>query len=341
MNQTKDTQFNKHLVFTLQCLLLPVAVAGAMLFRQPEKILHALVFVAGTAVLLLVLLWWFRMHPRNENAPAAGVKLFYAGVVITTIPLVYFAIAASFGIYKFSQIALFKNMVKIVSYEEEPITWEGFEHPVGIRIKIGLEYPFYPGGWIRHPRISVPGTTVLSDEKAGADNEDKAVVASHYWQLCQASVFEGDGCFTQPIWPIEKYPELPDTGKAEIVYELYPSNINYLVSRRKVCLRERSPYAGVKVGQPVTVYWHLAYNDEIYDIGPVLQEAIIAQSEFFKSVASLEGAYASVQSNEFVIAGYQNCQIKTAIRYSEESECFCRDDPKKQPAEEKNLINNR
>lgn len=322
MDQNKiNTELKLRLVFALQCLMLPMAFIGVLLFRQPEMILHALFFTSGTAVLGYLLFLWFRMHPRDDKTRGSRARLFYAGVIITTLPLVYYALAATFGLYKSAQIALFSSMLKVTSYEEQPITWEGFEHPVGIRVKLGLEYPFFPGGWIRHPRITVPGSTALSANEEG----DRIAAYSDYWQQCQAAVVEGDGCFTQPIWPVKKYPELPDGGKAELVYEFYPSNLNYYGGINQLCLRERSPYTGVKTAQPVMVYWHLAYKNNIYDIAPILQAAMDEYSTFFKSQQSIESAYGVMQSNEFVIAGYHNCKIKTAIRFDEESECFCRE----------------
>ncbi len=331
MTQNINIRQKRRLIFALQCLMLPIAIVGAMVFRQPELILHALAYTLGSALLGYLLYLWFQVHPRDDSARDSRARLFYAGIVITTLPLVYYVYAATFGLYKSAQLALFSYMLEVVSYEEQPITWEGLEHPVGVRIRLGLEYPFYPGGWIRHPRISVPGSTVLS--AADANTETTAYSAQQYWQQCQAPVADGSGCFTQPIWPLKKYPELAEGGKAELVYDLYPSNLNYYAGDNRICLRERSPYTGVKTSQPVTVYWHLAYNDNIYDIAPVLQVAINQHSAYFNSPESIEKTYETVQSNEFIIAGYNNCKIKTAIRFTEESECFCRETDTKEDTE--------
>jgi hypothetical protein len=194
-------------------------------------------------------------------------------------------------------------------------------------VSIKLDYPFNPGGWIRYPRITIPGESVLSEGQPAEIVENIPADPARYWDKCQVPLAEGEGCFTQPIWPIGKYPELTSESMGELVFDLYPSNLNYLESTNRLCIRERSPYAGVKITAAPVVYWHLVYNDELFDIAPILQAAIVDKSSFFTNTETIEGAYAGAQSSDLVVAGYQNCQIKKAIQYSEESECFCKEEP--------------
>ena len=328
MEATNEASLKKRrMFFTMQCVLLLVAGMGTLLSMRPENIVHGLLYLAGAIIFAVMLTFWFRMHPRSEGLPAAGNRLFIAGVVITTLPLLYYGFAGIYGVYKVSQLALFQNMVRIASYEEQPIVWEGFEHPVGVRVSIKLDYPFNPGGWIRYPRIAIPGESVLSEEQPADDVENILTDPARYWDKCQQPLVEGEGCFTQPIWPIGKYPELTSESMGELVFDLYPSNLNYLESGNRLCIRERSPYAGVKVAVAPVVYWHLVYNDELFDIAPILQAAILDKSSFFTNAGAIEGAYAGIQSSDLVVAGFQNCQIKKAIQHSEESECFCKDEP--------------
>lgn len=328
MEATNETSLKKRrLFFALQCMLLLVAGMGTFMSMRPENIVHGLIYIAGAIIFAVTLYLWFRMHPRSEWLHAAGNRLFIAGVVITTVPLLYYGFAGTYGLLKVSQLALFQNMVRIAAYEEQPIVWEGFEYPVGVRVSIKLDYPFNPGGWIRYPRIAIPGESVLSKGQESEAVENTLPDPARYWEKCQTPLVEGEGCFTQPIWPIGKYPELTSESMGELVFDLYPSNLNYLESPNRLCIRERSPYAGIKVAAAPVVYWHLVYNNELFDIAPILQAAIVEKSSFFTSAEAIEGAYAGIQSSDLAVAGFQSCQIVKAIRHSEESECFCKDEP--------------
>ena len=88
MNET--SLIKRRMFFILQCVLLLFAGVGMLVSIRPENIIHGLLCIAGAAIFAITLYSWFRLHPRNEWLPAAGNRLFIAGVVITTLPLLYY-----------------------------------------------------------------------------------------------------------------------------------------------------------------------------------------------------------------------------------------------------------
>ncbi|MDH5634180.1 MAG: hypothetical protein OEZ10_14510 [Gammaproteobacteria bacterium] len=315
------------LFFLFQLVLLAGAGLGAMMFRAPEQAMHTGFYLAVATALVLVLYAWFRIHPRSAPLKGEAFYLFLSGVIVTSLPLLYYLATGGFGLYKIVQFRLFESGASITAYEESPVNLPGFAQPVGVKMTLTLSHSVNPGGWIRNPRIVIAGSSPLDgtgktepDGKAGS-----SIPAEAYWDFCQAPIVEGAGCFTQPIWPIRDYPVLSDSGTTVLSYEIYPSNLYYVDEKRtRICLRSRAPYEGVTPVGGLVVHWHLAYNEQLLNIAGLLEDRIREQSAFFRNTEGIKWSYSSLQSEDVIQAGYQPCAAMDAIRFSEETECYCR-----------------
>lgn len=309
-------------VRTLYFILIIVCTgAGALtglLYYKIELTSRAVLHGGGALVFIGLLFWWYMVHKKSKPLTSSGYRLYIIGLVIVAVPLMYYLwIGLSSG-YRAVRLAIFDNGFSVASYQEMPIEWEGFDSPVGLRITLELDLPFQPDGFFRYPKLLLGNMNVSSALDTPADS---------YWQFCSEPVTDDTVCMTYPLWPIHSFPEIMETEdlKTQLVYELYPSNLYYRESLNRLCLKRRFPYGRTDFySTEVAILWHMVTPDKSIDLSQRLSDAIAQHSKLLRDSDVVQAWYQGLQSETILAAGYQTCQVKEAILFSEDVECYCR-----------------
>ena len=147
-----------------------------------------------------------------------------------------------------------------------------------------------------------------------------------YWQYCSEPVVADSSCLTTPIWPMKPFSELAEESPTSITFDLYPSNLYYVEGANKACLKKRNPYSDVSfVGLEKIALWHFLGDEHKLEMTDILTTTIRKDSAILKDIELVQKMYRNAESGAFLAAGYQGCEVKKAIPFTEETECFCKD----------------
>lgn len=303
------------LFFMLLLVLALVSFFGAALYFGEEVAKSAMAHAGGALILLGTFYLWRNYLNHNKLAGDINIKAWSkAGMFVLGMPFIYYTLMGGKGLYHMSQLAIFEQGMKIENYQEDLVKWPGFENPVGLRLKFDLVYPYAIDGKLHHPKILIGDQALTAAELPGKS----------YWDFCSDPVTKNTGCISYPVWPIRKLPELASGGRMTLTYELYPSNLYHLEDQSRVCLRKRFPYGKSEfLTGEITMLWPLANPHRHIQLGVMLEAMLKDKSEILRSAETVKSLFDSVQSQGFFGAGYQSCDVKRAIRFPEESECFC------------------
>ena len=293
------------------------AVAGALgaLISLRSALTESTWFhIAGTLVYAGLLFGWYTINKRDKPLTPNGSLLYITGVVILLIPTAYYLWVGSSNLYRVTQLALFDRGFEITKYEESLIQWKGFDKPVGLQITLQLSSSPPGGGKFRYPKLLL-----------GSLQFDQVLETpiKSYWHYCIEPIVDEMACMTYPLWPIAPFPEVvTEEGIHTLTYELYPSNLYYR-EKDRVCLKRRYPYARANQNFSGIAMWHMAAADKTIDLSQRLSATLAEHSQILKDVGNIEGWYQGLRSDTLETAGYQVCQVKQAIIFSEEVECYC------------------
>lgn len=303
------------LFFVQLVVLVVISFFGALLYFGEEVTKNASAHVGGALVLAGTLYLWRRFMSTNKSAAGVDIKFWWkAGLLVLGLPLIYYTFMGSKGVFHIAQLAMFERSVKIENYREELVKWPGFEQAVGLRITFDLVYPYVINGKLYHPKILV-GDQALS----AMGDAQKA-----YWDFCADPYKQDTACLSYPVWPMRALPELTSAERLTLSYDLYPSNLYHLENQANVCLRKRYPYGKQEfLTGEVGFLWPLGNSHRHIQLGALLESVMKEKSEALRSAETMKNLFSNMQSQGLLGAGYQSCEIKQAIRFPEESGCFC------------------
>jgi len=297
-----------------------VAAAGGayhLIFFKSENIYTS--FWYGVAIMFVfsgLVYLWFSLYRKHKANNSWDVRLRFLGYLLAGLPALIYILIVVQQTYHLVQAKIFTSQTVINEYQEQPIIWQGFDSPVGIRISLTLDYPLVLPGYMRYPKL-VMG-------KMGS--EIPADLDRAYWKYCSEPVVDDSSCLTTPIWPVKDYPVLPEESPAVLSFDLYPSNLYYMENNNRVCLKKRNPYSEVSfVGLDKIVLWHFLGNKHKLDLTNLLTSTVREKSLLLKDIDLVQKMYRNAESGAFLAAGYQGCEIKRAIPFTSESECFCKE----------------
>lgn len=287
----------------------------ALLFSGSGLHERALIYSAGAILFGALAFFWLRIHGRGEVRNVGERRMYRAGLFLTLSPLLYFFWVGGSAVLDSAQLYTFSRSIEIENYRETPILWDGFDSPVGLRITMDVSYPFQVDGHFRPPKV-VTGISAQAVKEGGNEK---------YWDYCVEVARDGLGCLTSPLWPNPAFDILDSESVTTVAYELYPANLYYRESNDKVCLRKRYPYAqAVRNTGDMAAMWHFSNSERNIVLDDRLESVIRDTDSMLKDEKVVAQWYLNMQSKSFLAAGYQSCQINTAIRFSDEAECFCR-----------------
>lgn len=288
-----------------------------LLFFKNESVLVS--FMYGVGIMLIysgLVFLWYRLYRIHKTNNLWDIRLRFIGYIVTAIPAIVYVLIVFQQTYHLIQAKIFTSKTAISEYREEVIEWQGFDGPTGIRITITLDHPLSMPGHFRYPKLVMgkKGVTLPADI-------DRA-----YWQFCGEPVVDGSSCLTTPIWPMKPFPELAEESPSSITFELYPSNLYYAESENKICLKRRNPYSEVSfVGLDTIALWHFLGNKHKLDMTEILTNTVRKKSTILKDIELVQKMYRNAESGAFLAAGYQGCVAKKAIPFTDETECFCKE----------------
>lgn len=288
-----------------------------LLFFKSESVLVSFMYGIGIMfVFSLLVFLWYRLYLLHKTDSLWDNRLRIAGYVVTGVPAVVFVFIVFQQTYYLVQAKIFTSKTVISEYQEEAIKWQGFDSPTGLRITLSLDHPMSLPGHFRSPKI-------IMGKNGEALPED---IGRAYWQLCREPVAEDSSCLTAPIWPMKPFLELAEESPTSLTFELFPSNLYYIESENKICLRKRNPYSEASfVGLKKIALWHFLGNKHKLELTEILNDTIRKESTILNDIELVQKMYRNAESGSFLAAGYQGCEIKKAIPFTDETECFCKE----------------
>jgi len=311
--------FFRIIFFLLLLLSLAAGAIGGLMYANTGLVERSVVHAGGMVFFGVILYGWYTVHQKSKPLSSGGNQLYITGLVVIVLPLLYYLWVGGYGIYLMTRLAIYENSFSISQYEESPIVWEGFDQPVGLKITLTLDHPFSAKGDYRYPKL------ILGNQQGKVLLE---APGESYWKFCDKPVIDDSVCMTYPLWPIQPYPEVvDDQGAQKITYELYPSNLYHRESNKRLCLKRRLPYGrlAVSLAEPVAL-WQLAHPEKTIDLSERLTAVLVEQSAILKNVDMIQQWFQGMQSDTLLAAGYQSCEVSSAIRFTEDVECFCNPD---------------
>jgi len=308
--------FIKIILFLLSIVASLGGVYHILFFRSDSIYISFAYAISIMIIFVGLLVVWRLLYKRYEADKYWDVRLKYAGYVATTIPAVAFIGLALQQTHYLIQAKLFTSQTEVSKYQEESIKWNGFDTANGLRISITLDHPVTPPGYFHYPKIIMGknGESIPEDPERA------------YWKFCAEPVIDSSSCLTSPVWPMKPFPVLSEKSPSTVTFELYPSNLYYVESENRVCLKKRSPYSEVSfVGLNTVALWHYLAGDHKLDMSGLMTETIRKESKVLKDIDLVQKMYRNAESGAFLAAGYQGCEIKKAVPFTNETECFCKD----------------
>jgi len=306
--------FYKAVVFVLLCVFAILGL-GAALLLDKEGLPGSLFYFGGALFFLVLFYGWFWLYRREQGEQARGKALYYLGVAVIVAPFAYYLYHGLLGSVQAARIAIYTDSLAITNYQESLIAWPGIEAPVGVRLEFDLQHRLHPPGYFRSPRL------LIGDQARGP----LANAAQAYWEYCTEPLVDGIACMMAPLWPISSQPALAQGNVTHLSFDIYPSNLYYFESPDRLCLRRRFPYAKAGVeGEAAAALWHFAAGNENIELSQLLSDTLDNHSQLFTELKDVRPMFARFQYEALEAAGYEACEIKNAIRFSDQGECFCR-----------------
>lgn len=288
-----------------------------LLFFKNENVIVSFMYGVGIMLIFSGLVFlWYQLYRIHKAIKPWDVYLRLIGYIVTAVPAIVYVLIVFQQTWYLIQAKIFISKTVISDYQEEAIEWRGFDSPTGLRITITLDHPISLSGYLRSPKLIMgkKGVNIPKDL-------DRA-----YWQFCGEPVVDDSSCLTAPIWPMKPFPELSEDAPTILTFELFPSNLYYIESENKVCLRKRNPYSEVSfVGLDTVALWHFLGNEHKLEMTEILTNTIRKKSTILKDIEFVQKMYRNAESGAFLAAGYQGCEVRKAILFTDETECFCRD----------------
>ena len=309
--------------------------------------------IAGVmaAAVVLGLIWWL--------AVGRTLELALLGWGVLALPVAaHGAIAVSLLVAYYQGYRL-ASSTEIVEYREEPITWPGFDGPVGLTLTLGLSHPSGASAVIQPPEIRM-GPKV--------DIERQHLVAS----LRSGSGYFKDNFLEEPVGALVllkpvlfqrvfrndaarrslyRWSASADFGAGErtaLTYHLLPGTVDYLPERNRICLTNRSygiplceagqlpqtgcapPHMGpvskvtYEMGSDLSALWLASgASDLTVDLSAQLTAALRKRSALQSRPAAWTAMHRRLEPEGLTKAGYELCppgdESHTRFRT-----CYCR-----------------
>lgn len=258
--------------------------------------------------------FWYRSTPVVYAGRPSGRGWHYVATFLAATVGLYFLVYTVVSGVAATRVALFAHQYQISNYKELPIIWPGFKGPVGVRIEFDLLHPVQLVGQVHRPRI-------LIGENA---TQPSTLSEQAYRDFCRTAVEQNTLCLLTPVWPIREPMVLQDADSTAMVFELYPSNITHMESSERLCLRERQPYVMEYAWEQVGGFMQFAAKDRVIDLNERFNTVLKQESKILLSPEKMQKLFIQLQEPDLLAAGYEACEIRTAILYSKESMCYCR-----------------
>lgn len=319
---------------------LPFAKEGASWSDLP-------IFAGIIAVALaLALLWWLAVGRRIGRAAI--------GWIILLAPLAaHGSTAFLLAMSRFEGERL-ADSVRIARYQEQMITWPGFDGPIGMAVSLELHHAAGFDAVLMAPELHFGPLPDISRDDLSASLTGGSGYLKNYY-LKQPL---GDLALLKPVlfqrvfdngstYQWHSSFNLDPSGKTELTYFLLPGTVDYLPDRNRVCLNSRSrgiplcaagekPESGCTSpdyppvsdpiyaqGQDLSALWLAADSyDMIADLSPQLTEALRQHSTLQSNPEGWTAMEKRLEPDGLAKAGYRLCppgeDSHTAFRT-----CFC------------------
>lgn len=300
-------------LFLLICLTAVAGMAFAS-FSDKDVAAAAAYFLVGALCYGLLFYAWHYYLQHRETDPAQYRILYRVGSAIALLMAAYFLILGVIDATRAVRLVIFEKKVALANYKELPIVWSGFKQPVGVRIEFDLLQPLSLDGYVRSPRL-------LYGKQAQAQLAD---AGRNYWRFCQTAVVDGIVCLASPLWPMHEAQKLDDADYTHVIFELYPSNLSHFDSPDQLCLSEAAPYGLEYAWEDQAALWHFSVATVDIEMSEQFHRMLAEQSSLLTKMGKVQQMFSQMQKPALLAAGYEACEINTAIKFTETSSCYCR-----------------
>lgn len=338
-------------VFMLLCsafglfLMLPLAKEGTSWSNMPIF----LGVVAGGLVLALV--WWL--------AVGRSLKLALLGWIVVLPPIFAHGSTAISLVLARMEGQRLTETVRIAHYAESPITWPGFDGPVGLEIKLelahasGIDAAILPPELRMGPELDVPGDRLSATRTSGSGYFKDTYLDHKVGDLTLLKVVLFQKVFVnpaaaKPIYKWNAYARFDASDTTLLTYHLLPGTVDYLPEPARICLDNRSsgvplcaegvkPASGcasrniTRVTEPIyaqgddlsTIWMGVGANDMTADLSRQLTATLRRHSALQSNPAAWTAMQKRLEPAGLAKAGYDRCPAgddsHTSFRI-----CYCR-----------------
>lgn len=195
------------------------------------------------AGLVLAIVWWLCVGRSFKWA-----LLGWAVLLPTVFAHSWMAVALMFARYEGDRLA---RTARIENYSEKPITWQGFDGPVGIEITLELHHATGLDAAILPPEIRMGADLDIPRDRLSATRtngsgyfkdtylERKVGDLTILKTVLFQKIFENPSAKNQHYkW--NAFTAFDTSGTTRLVYHLLPGAVDYVPDRNRICIDSRS-----------------------------------------------------------------------------------------------------
>jgi len=340
-------------------IVIVLAAAAGLLFMFPglkEGTSHEELpfLIAGPLVAVgFGTAWWYAVGRSWTKAVPIWLILALPALLATT--------QASSMIFGLIAGLRLESNVTIEAYSEEPISWPGFDGPVGMTIRFDLVHPPGSDGLILAPEIrmgpalEIPRDALHSTLTSGSGYFKDTFLDQPVAELTLLKPVLFQRLYVHPQaeqeyqqW-VSSY-EFDASGRSSLAFHLHPGIVDFLVSEARVCISKQAPgvphcrddqdpstTACLKPGRrapadPVdnqgsdlSALWSAAIRPAMaVDLSPQLTAALRAESRLQSDPAAWSAMQRRLDPAGLSAAGYTPCAVGENSHTAYRI-CYCRD----------------
>lgn len=280
-----------------------------------------LIFITATLVFIVIV--WILISRITLSSYVKALS--YTCIAIIIFPLIILILLDVYIIKTDLQGKYYSNKAVISHYQESLIKWPGFLYPVGIQMIIEMPTPFavnakrYAGFY---PPVIWMGPAVESISRK------ILFFTSFDWALQISDKLPTYAFLKGVVFNKIKQPQsnIVQDGQSKIIFNLYPSAIEYLESENAFCTyaeRSNDIYANrlaadnYASGSQLNAMWFYAGKNDV-DLSNILTNALQQASQLANNPMLWINMHKQFEDNNLINIGYHQCVIQSRTH------CFCR-----------------
>lgn len=280
-------------------------------------------FIFFTAILLLIIIVWILISRLTLSSYVKALG--YVCIAMICFPLIILILIDVFIITTELQGKYYSNKAEISRYQDSLIQWRGFSYPIGLRLEIDMPTPFavnvkrFAGFY---PPVIWMGPAIEPTSRKNL------FFTSFNWAIQITDQLPTYAFLKGVVFNKIKQPQsnIVQEGQSKIIFNLYPSVIEYLESENAFCTYANKatdiyanslPPNNYASGGQLNAMWFYAGKNYV-DLSDTLTHALQQSSQLENNPTLWMNMHKQFEDNNLLNIGYHQCVIQSRTH------CFCR-----------------